>query len=61
MHNMYMQRNKDHINDKMQWLQIDKYEHKHDGGSKKKNYIQISSHKLFNLGYCHSLFYLRKE
>jgi hypothetical protein len=34
---MHMQRNKDHVDDKMQCMQIDKYDHEHDGDYKKKN------------------------
>ena len=37
MQNMYMQRNKHHIYDKMQSMQKDKYDNEHDGGSKEKD------------------------
>jgi hypothetical protein len=36
MQNMYMQRSIT-IDNKMQCMQINKYEHVHDGGSKKEN------------------------
>jgi hypothetical protein len=49
MQNMYMQRNKNHLDDKMQCMQIDKYEHEHDGGCKKMK-LRLISHKLIIIG-----------
>jgi flagella basal body P-ring formation protein FlgA len=46
MQNMYMQRNKDRVDVKMQCMQIDKHENEHDGSSKKKMKFRLISHKL---------------
>jgi hypothetical protein len=60
MQNMYMQINKHHIDDKMQCMQKDKYENEHDGASKTMK-LRLIGHKLIIIGWCHSIFSLRKE
>jgi hypothetical protein len=58
MQNMYMQRNKHHVDAKMHCMQINKYEH--DDDSKKKMKLILISHKLIIIGWC-LLFSLRKK
>jgi hypothetical protein len=50
-----------HVDNKMQCMQINKYEHEHDGGSKEKIKLRLISHKLIIIRWCYSLFSLRKE
>jgi hypothetical protein len=37
--------------EKMQCMQIDKYEHEHDGGSKNKMKLRLISNKLIIIGW----------
>jgi hypothetical protein len=52
---------KHHVDNKMQCMQINKYDHEHDGGSKEKIKLRLISHKFIIIKWCHYLFSLRKE
>jgi hypothetical protein len=57
----YVYAKKHHVDNKMHCMQINKYDHEHDGGSKEKIKRRLISHKLIIMIWCHSLFSLRKE
>jgi hypothetical protein len=51
---------KHHVDNKMQCMQINKYDHEHDGASKEKIKVIVISHKLIIMRWFHSLISLRK-
>jgi hypothetical protein len=42
-------------------MQINKYDHEHNGGSKEKIKLRLIRHKFIIIRWCHSLFSLIKE